>query len=286
MSQSEIVNRRKFEMLLDVKDEIIRKNAPDKSFAKGLILLQFLAQSETTRGVTELAIALDLTKSNVHRLLQTLQAFGFVTKDDSNRYGPSLRYWELGYEVWARSRVGQAALADADNLAQQTGCLVHVTVANGDDLILFERIGMPIAHPMRRIWPMGARVPIWRLIRGWSDYVAFQVAFIAALHRQEFDRRADELRSYLADTEVSFDSLVERVRFAREHGYSRNMGDGLEDVRGTASVFLGENGMPLGVLSTISDKDKVSDDHLLRIGQLNKLYAYSISNSLGYRDAT
>ncbi len=272
-------------MTSEAEYESMRKDAPDKSFAKGLALLQFLAESETFKGVSELAGELSLTKSNVHRLLQTLQAFGFVKKDERSRYGPSLRYWELGYEVWMRSRVGQAALTDADNLALQTGCLVHVTVADGEDLILFERIGIPIAHPMRRIWPMGARVPIWRLIRGWSDFVAFQVAFIAALPVEAFDRREDELRAYLAETEVCFDDLAERVRFARENGYSRNMGDGLGDIRGTASVFMGENSLPLGVLSTISDREKMSDEQLLRTGQLNKLYAHSISRSLGYRDA-
>lgn len=258
---------------------------PDKAFAKGLMLLRTLAACERSKGVSELATELEMTKSNVHRLLQTLMAFGFVRKDGQNRYNPSLLYWELGYEVWSRSRVGQAALDHADGLALQTGCLVHVTVTDGEDLLFFERIGRPISHPLRRIWPTGARVPVWRLIRGWSDFVAFQISYMAALPQSEFDRREEAMRAYLAETNVSFASLAERVQFAREHGYARNVGEGLGDVRGTASAIVDETGFPLGVLSTIRDKGKMTNEQLERIGLLNKLYARSISHSLGHRES-
>lgn len=152
--------------------------APDKSFSKGLVLLQHLALSEGPVGVSDLATSLGFTKSNVHRLLQTLAAHGFVVKDAKSRYSPSLRYREIGYEVWVQSRAGQAALDDADRLAVKTGALVHVTLADGQqqELILYERIGMPVSHPMRRLWPTGIRVPVWRILGGWSDLVAFQVA--------------------------------------------------------------------------------------------------------------
>ncbi|WP_334249356.1 helix-turn-helix domain-containing protein [Bradyrhizobium symbiodeficiens] len=50
----------------------------DKAFIKGLRLLETLALSEQPRGVTDLASELKLTKSNVHRLLMTLQSQGYV----------------------------------------------------------------------------------------------------------------------------------------------------------------------------------------------------------------
>jgi IclR family KDG regulon transcriptional repressor len=44
----------------------------DKTFVKGLVLLEALAKHERGSGVTELANQLMLNKSNVHRLLQAL----------------------------------------------------------------------------------------------------------------------------------------------------------------------------------------------------------------------
>ncbi|MDX3806566.1 MAG: IclR family transcriptional regulator [Bosea sp. (in: a-proteobacteria)] len=257
----------------------------DKAFAKGLMILEALTRSDGSSGVSELAKEFSLTKSNVHRILQTLHAYGFVRKDGKNRYSPSLRYWELGYEVWGRSRVGQAALHSADGLAVQSGCLVHVTVADGDDLIFFERIGTPISHPLRQIWPTGARVPVWQLIPEWRDFVAFQVAFIAALPQAEFDSRASELKHYCsAEAGLDFGALIGRVEFARDYGFARNVGEGLTDVRGTACAFVDEGGVPQGVLSTISDLDKLPDERLPQVGRLTTLYAHSISHALGYRN--
>ncbi len=123
----------------------------DKSFSKGLILLRHLATCEAPAGISDLSAALGMTKSNVHRLLQTLAAYGFVHKNAKSRYSPSLRYWEMGYEVWLHSRAGQVALNDADGLALKANCLVHITLAaeESQELILYDRIGTPIAHPMR-----------------------------------------------------------------------------------------------------------------------------------------
>ena len=268
-------------------EPVIKKQAQtDKAFTKGLVLLQYMTECDAPVGVSDLAATLNLTKSNIHRLLQTLMTFGFVEKDAKSRYRPTLRYWELGYEVWLKSRAGQAALNDADGLAAKTGCLVHVTLADarGEELVLYERIGVPIAHPMRRLWPTGTRVPIWRLIRGWSDFVAFQIAYIAALPEAELAVRDAEIRAHLADSDISYDSFLERVAFARENGYGKNLGSGLEHIQGTASAFLDDTGRPVGVLSTIFDRPGDPDERLESTGKLNRLYAHSISHSLGYRD--
>lgn len=259
---------------------------PDKSFSKGLILLQHLALCEGPVGVSELAGNLGLTKSNVHRLLQTLMSHGFVHQDAKSRYSPTLRYWELGYEVWLQSRSGRAALDDADALALKTGCLVHITLADSrqEELVLFERIGLPVSHPMRRLWPTGARVPVWRIIGGWSDFVAFQIAYIAALPPETLASQEAAIRDHLKDTGITLQSVADRVAAARDCGYAENLGSGLDGVEGTASAFRNETGDPVGVISTIYDRGDRDAGDRTSIGKLNRLYAHSISRSLGYDD--
>ena len=258
----------------------------DKSFSKGLILLQHLATCDDPAGISDLSVALGMTKSNVHRLLQTLAAYGFVHKNTKSRYSPSLRYWEMGYEVWLHSRAGQVALNDADGLALKANCLVHITLAaeESQELILYDRIGTPIAHPMRRLWPTGTRVPIWRIINGWSDFVAFQIAYIAAKPEVELTSRRDEISRHLEDSGLTYEGLAERVTAARDLGYAENLGSGLENIEGTACAFRDETGAPVGVLSTIYDRDGSRDGRREDTGRLNRLYAHSISRSLGFRD--
>ena len=56
----------------------------DTTVAKALSILEALAASERPLGVTDLATTFDLTKSNVHRLLQTLAARGYVMAVDGD----------------------------------------------------------------------------------------------------------------------------------------------------------------------------------------------------------
>jgi len=258
---------------------------PDKSFSKGFILLQHLATCDDPVGISDLSASLGMTKSNIHRLLQTLAAHGFVQKNAKSRYSPSLRYWELGYEVWLHSRAGQAAINDADGLALKADCLVHITLADHQhqELILYERIGRPVSHPMRRLWPTGARVPIWRIINGWPDFVAFQVAYIAALPEAELMTREAEISRHMEDAGLSFGALLDRVTAARDLGYAENLG-GLDNIEATACAFRDETGKPVGVLSTIYDRLGSAEGRREDTGKLNRLYAHSISRSLGFRD--
>src|SRR5262245_25725875 len=76
----------------------------DKTFVKGLNLIEVLAASQEPRGITSLSREIGLTKSNVHRLLTTLAARGYVRRINANsNYELTSKIWELG--VLVRSRM-------------------------------------------------------------------------------------------------------------------------------------------------------------------------------------
>jgi len=67
---------------------------------KGLRVVETLAKHPHLSGVTELARHLGLTKSNTHRLLQTLVASGYVRNlEQGGRYELTLKLWELGAAI-------------------------------------------------------------------------------------------------------------------------------------------------------------------------------------------
>ncbi len=72
----------------------------EKTFAKGLTLMETLVAMQEPASVTRLANMLGLYKSNVHRLLRTLLDSGFVVQVEGGRYMPSLRLTEMGEAVW------------------------------------------------------------------------------------------------------------------------------------------------------------------------------------------
>ncbi|HVK32095.1 MAG TPA: helix-turn-helix domain-containing protein, partial [Burkholderiaceae bacterium] len=69
----------------------------DTTFVKGLQVMEALARNPQLCGVSDLARHLGMTKSNVHRLLQTLVACGYVRNmEQSGKYELTLKVWELG----------------------------------------------------------------------------------------------------------------------------------------------------------------------------------------------
>ena len=57
----------------------------ETTLAKGLKMLEAVAHSDGPRGVSELGRELGITRSNAHRLLQTLAALGYVRQDQDRK---------------------------------------------------------------------------------------------------------------------------------------------------------------------------------------------------------
>src|SRR5438067_1094353 len=88
--------------------------APATSLVKALDVLLALEQSPAGRGVTDIARALGLPKSAVHRLLVTFQACGFVQQQtETSRYtlGPVLARLGLrAADLFTPRRVARPAM--------------------------------------------------------------------------------------------------------------------------------------------------------------------------------
>ena len=102
-----------------------RKSAPasvDKTLQKGLAIIELLSDAGRPLGVSEIAQALSLTKSNVHRLLQSLCTVGWVIRNSSRgAYDLSLRVWEVGVKRLSTLNLPQIAYRQANQLARAIG---------------------------------------------------------------------------------------------------------------------------------------------------------------------
>ena len=67
------------------------------SVDRALVILEYLGTQTKEVGVRELGQAIGLSKSSVHRILQTLRARGFVKwNPDNARYSLGMRAFEVG----------------------------------------------------------------------------------------------------------------------------------------------------------------------------------------------
>ena len=142
----------------------------DKGAAK--VLRIDLARAYRPLGVAELASALGLSKSSVHRPLTTLVDLGYVKQEAATaRYAASLKMWEIGSAVLDRLDLKRAAAEPMTGLAGETGETVHLSILDGNHVVHIDKI--ECEHAIRAYSRVGGRVPVHCIATG-EAMLAFQ----------------------------------------------------------------------------------------------------------------
>jgi DNA-binding IclR family transcriptional regulator len=134
------------------------------SLLKALRVLLVLEDSPAGRGVTDIARALGLPKSAVHRLLVTFQELGFVQQQADSRYrlGPALARLGLrAADMFTPRRVARPYL---ERLSQELGETVFLGVLVQDQVLVVDKV----EHgQVLRISPaLGTVLPVHRTALG------------------------------------------------------------------------------------------------------------------------
>jgi IclR family KDG regulon transcriptional repressor len=134
------------------------------SLIKALRVLLCLEDSQAGRGVTDIARALGLPKSAVHRLLVTFQELGFVQQQPDSRYtlGPALARLGLrAADMFTPRRVARPYL---EALAQEIGETVFLGVLAQDQVLVVDKV----EHgQVLRVSPaLGTALPLHRTALG------------------------------------------------------------------------------------------------------------------------
>lgn len=98
-----------------------------------LEILEYVAQCQTSVGVSELARAFGTPKSRIHRHLQTLVSAGYLLRnDESERYSISARLMVLGHAVSESFELASAARQSARELRDRLGHAVAISQPERD----------------------------------------------------------------------------------------------------------------------------------------------------------
>ena len=211
----------------------------DKAFIKGLRVVEALAHGDAPRGVTELAVELQLTKSNVHRLLGTLQAQGYVRQAGLlGGYELTPRLWELGCRAMDRFDLAQFARQAMQNLARATRETVHLSILDGLDVIYLDKIESE--HDVRAYSRIGGRAPAWCVATG--------KAMLAYLPAQALAGIEPRLAPCTPNTLTSLAALQQELEEVRRSGHACNRGEWRVGVCGLAAVVFGASNEVVGAI--------------------------------------
>lgn len=246
----------------------------DKTFHKGLLLLEALVRSDRPRGVTDLATELGLNKSNVHRSLATLKSLGYVRKNlETEGYEMTLRLWELGSNIINRLSLKPAAFPFMQGLAERTRETVHLSVLDGLEVVYIDKIDSP--EPVRAYSAIGGRAPAYCVATGKSLLAFQQDAVIAGL-------LFSKLKAHTEQTIVKKGDFLKEMARIRQNGYSVNRGEWRATVRGLAAPIFGAGNRPVASIGLSGPGERLNDNRTRQFVPIVLAAGEAISRGFGY----
>ncbi len=208
-----------------------------QTLGRGLDALEALRSGPQT--VSDIARRLDLERSAAYRIMRTLEAHRFVTRDDGGVYRLGLAVWELGVRIADVNDVRVAAAREMAGLVDTFGETAHLSVYDRGEVVYVDlREG---THPIRSYTRLGGRAPAYCVATG--------KALLAHQSADEIDRViADGLEAHTEATLTSPAALRAQLRDIQAGGAAVNHGEWRDDVGGLAVPIVDPNG---GVVSAI-----------------------------------
>jgi IclR family KDG regulon transcriptional repressor len=242
----------------------------DKTIIKGMSVLEALIAAPEPMGVTELARQLGLTKSNIHRYLQTFVALGYVGSANG-RYAATLKIWQQGAKVIERLDLRRAIRPIMDRLARATLETVHLAISEGPDVIYVDKAEG--VHSVRAFSEIGERAPAHCSATG-KIFLAYHPTAL-----QETLSRA--LRYYTPRTIVEPDALVAAVEEVRASGIAINRGEWEVSVGGVAAPVWGPDDQIIAAMGLTLPLARYTDDNAATLIAQVRAAAAEASRELG-----
>ena len=215
-----------------------------QSLTRGLKLLEWIAESNGSVALTELAQQAGLPNSTTHRLLTTMQQQGFV------RQVGELGHWAIGAHAFM---VGSSFLQSRNllaivhpilrNLMEESGETVNMAVLDQSDheAIIIDQV--QCTHLMRMSAPIGGKLPMHASGAG--------KAFLAQLSEEQVTKLLHRkgLHAYTHATLVSPVHLKEDLAQTRKRGYSFDDEEHALGLRCLAACIFDEHREPFAAIS-------------------------------------
>ena len=234
-----------------------------QSLTRGLKLLEWIAESNGSVALTELAQQAGLPNSTTHRLLTTMQQQGFV------RQVGELGHWAIGAHAFM---VGSSFLQSRNllaivhpilrNLMEESGETVNMAVLDQSDheAIIIDQV--QCTHLMRMSAPIGGKLPTHASGAG--------KAFLAQLSEEQVTKLLHRkgLHAYTHATLVSPVHLKEDLAQTRKRGYSFDDEEHALGLRCLAACIFDEHREPFAAISISGPISRITDDRVTEFGAM------------------
>jgi DNA-binding IclR family transcriptional regulator len=245
-----------------------------RALARGLDVLEALAAADDGwLGPSAIAQEVGLDKATVSRLLQTLVATGYVTRDQSTRrYRLSAKILRVAHGVSARLDLLSLVQPHLRQLRDELDETVHLGVREDLRVVYLDKLES--TNSIQLVSAVGQTMPLHSTSLGKAMLAALPDAEVEEqLARMDFVRRTER-------TICNVGEFREEIRRTRRRGYATDDRENEPLGACVAAAIVGAGGRPVGAISVAGPHFRIRD-HFEAFGDRVRATAAAIALELG-----
>lgn len=177
---------------------------------RGLRVLEILGAAENPMSLSDIARAMELSRSSAFRLVYTLRQMEFIREaEQANTFTLGARVLNLGFAYLNQQPITEIARPILEKLRDETGVSTHLSVLEGDDVLYL------VSHQARTGYVSnmrtGTRTQAYASAIGWCLLGALDDAALRSFAAQQSWHRftehtpmdADSLKAVVAQTRTA-----------------------------------------------------------------------------------
>jgi IclR family transcriptional regulator, KDG regulon repressor len=240
---------------------------------RALDLLLCFSQEQPTLTLTQLAERMDLSKSTVYRLLTTLEARRFVSRERATgAYSLGYRLMEMASLVLRGVDRHHWAYPYLLDLAQQSGETVDLAVLDGSDVIYLQVVES--SHRVKIAATVGQRLP--------AHCTASGKAFMAFLPGDQVAEILDAgVSRHTPHTRLDRSDLLQDLSATRERGFALSKEEFESEIHAIAAPILDAARYPRAVIAIVGPSYRLPEERMVELGRLAQASAANITHEIG-----
>ena len=240
---------------------------------RALDILLCFTQEEPTRSLTQIAEAVCMSKTTVHRLLTTLETRRFISRDkDSGMYRLGFRLVEMASLVLRDIELRRLAQPYLKSLSEQYGETVDISVLNGSHVIYLEVIESP--RRVKLAAATGQRLPAY--------FTASGKALLAFAPEEQVRKiLADNIADHGGETGITISMALEDLSKVAERGYAISEQEYEEHINAVAAPIFDADRRAVASIAIVGPSFRFSGERLPELGESIRKIADEISREAG-----
>jgi DNA-binding IclR family transcriptional regulator len=245
-----------------------------ESAGRVLTLLELFGPGERDLSLGQISERMDLPKSSVHRLLETLLEHEFVERDPiTRRYRLGLRVFEIGSVAIHERGLHGAAHPIVDQVALQTRETCHLAVLSGTDAVYVYKIDGAASIIMSS--RVGGRAPcyctsIGKVLIAWSGDEIFKRVVRSGL------------KAYTPNTITNQARLAAELDKVRRKGHALDLEEFERGLRCIAAPVRDQSGRVVAARGIAGPASRLTTDRIRSLASGVMSAADVVSRNVGY----